>query len=350
MKKTSVIALNLKSVRIPLLTASLLSAIIITSTLCSSLPPVSLSPQIVDTLVYSTSAFKSSSAPSVGVFSLLKQSPGALHAKSEEIPVPENIADASKAQLPVRTAVNPDAKVEISNSTGHDITAADYLETVPAFLKEDFSVLILHTHTTESYTPSEKYSYVPTDTDRTTDKEFNMVRVGDEIEKVLTDHGIKVYHDTTMNDYPSYNGSYNRSNINAENYIKNDSGIKIILDVHRDAIVDKSGNKIKYTTEIEGETAAKVMLVVGSNLSGLKHERWEDNMRFAVQLQKHALSLFPTLCRPINFRSQRFNQQLAPGAIIVEVGTNGNTLDEAIRGAHYFAESLADFIKTKKAG
>ena len=96
-----------------------------------------------------------------------------------------------------------------------------------------------------------------------------------------------------------------------------------------------------------GESAASVMLVVGSNLSGLEHNNWENNMRFATQLQSYISSIYPTLMRPINFRSQRFNQQLAPGGIIVEVGTNGNTLDEALLGAKYFAEGLAGFIKLK---
>ena len=175
-----------------------------------------------------------------------------------------------------------------------------------------------------------------------------MVRVGDEIERVLAESGIKVYHDTTMNDYPSYSGSYNRSAKCVENYIKNDPSIKLVLDVHRDAIEGQNGQKVKHSTEIDGKTAAKIMLVAGSNQSGLSHDNWKENMRFAAQLQKHTLSLYPSLCRPINFRAQRFNQQLAPGAIIVEVGTNGNTLDEAILGAHCFAVGLADFIKTQK--
>ena len=90
------------------------------------------------------------------------------------------------------------------------------------------------------------------------------------------------------------------------------------------------------------------MFVVGSNLSGLSHKNWETNMQFAATLQSHILSFYPDLMRPINFRSQRFNQQLAPGAIIVEVGTNGNTLDEALFGAECFAEGLVDYIKKHK--
>lgn len=243
---------------------------------------------------------------------------------------------------------NPNAQVKIGNSTDFPLNPEDFLLKPPSFLKEDFSVLIVHTHTTESYTPSEKYNYTQTDTDRTRDKNYNMVAVGKEIEEILTSKGIKVYHDTTINDYPSYSGSYNKSAKAIENHIKTDKNIKIVLDVHRDAIVGKDGEKIKYTTTINGESTAKIMFVVGSNLSGLTHDNWAENMSFAVQLQRHTLSLYPDLCRPINFRSQRFNQQLAPGGIIVEVGTNANTLDEAILGARCFSISLADFIQKRK--
>ncbi len=277
----------------------------------------------------------------MGAFSLTEKLPadrGKTVAQQENDPV-----SAQKISTP--GVKNPNPVVSINNSTNLTVNPENYLSAKPSFIKENFSVLIVHTHTTESYTPSEKYSYTPTDTDRTTDKKYNVVRVGDEIEKVLTAQGIKVYHDTTINDYPSYSGSYGKSAIAIENFIKNDPSIKIVLDVHRDAIVDKNGQKVKYSTQIDGEEAAKIMLVVGSDLSGLSHSNWEENMRFATQLQKHTLSLYPDLCRPINFRKQRFNQHLAPGGIIVEVGTNANTLDEAILGARCFAVSLADFIK-----
>ena len=169
--------------------------------------------------------------------------------------------------------------------------------------------------------------------------------MGDEIEKVLTQKGIKVIHDTTINDYPSYNGSYNRSSLNVTNAIKNDPSIKIVLDVHRDAVEGKNGEKTKYTCEADGKTAACVMFVVGSDLNGLSHEGWKTNLNFAATLQSHIQAMYPGLMRPLNFRSERFNQHLAPGAIIVEVGTNGNTLDEAILGAQYFAEGLSDYLK-----
>ena len=264
---------------------------------------------------------------------------------AEIVTAPKKESLETTQTIPVKTN---SAVVEFANSTNHEINIDKYSTNPPSFLKDDFSVLIVHTHTTESYTPSGKYNYTPSDTDRTLDKNHNMVRIGKEVEEVLKNHGIKVTHDTTINDYPSYNGSYNRSGVNVQNAISNDPSIKIVLDIHRDAVEGENGEKTKYVCDVNGETAASVMLVAGSNLSGLSHDNWEENLSFAASLQSHILTICPGLMRPLNFRSQRFNQQLAPGAIIVEVGTNGNTLDEALLGARCFAEGLADYISNNK--
>ena len=253
------------------------------------------------------------------------------------------------APIHARQASANGGEVQVSNNAGASFDAAALSSSAPQFLKGGCSVLIMHTHTSESYTPSEKYSYTPSDTDRTLDKNYNMVRVGNEIEDILKKSGIKVYHDTTVNDYPSYNGSYNRSGRNVQNYLKNDPSIKIVLDVHRDAIESSDGGKIKHICTIDGQDAACVMFVVGTDLSGLSHSGWKTNMSFAMCLQKYINGKYPSLCRPINLRKQRFNQQLAPGALIVEVGTNGNTLDESLLGAKYFAESLAGFLSENQS-
>jgi len=344
LKKTSVIAINLKPARIFLLFGIFFLVLYTSIFLSSALPPIVAEDDFIRLMLSCNASYTSTPLSSVGVFSLVKKNfsvPENTLLTSKETDVP-----AVKVSVPQKAEQTP--LIKLSNATDLKINPEDYLVSPPPFLKENISVLIVHTHTTESYTPSEKYNFTPTDTDRTTDKNYNMVAVGNEIEKTLASMGIKVYHDTSINDYPSYSGSYNKTATVIENYLKKDPSIKIVLDVHRDAIVGKSGEKIKYTTTINGESAAKIMFVAGSNLSGLQHDNWEENFSFAAQLQRHTLSLYPDLCRPINFRSQRFNQQLAPGGIIVEVGTNGNTLDEAILGARCFAVSLADFLNTQK--
>ncbi len=346
MKKTSIISINLKFLRIPIALSLFAATVVTSSSLIKDVPQISLNKNLVNFFLDSQLLHNHAEAKYTSVFSLLHTEKTA----SPQSPPPKNRQVKAESTIE-HTATTKDTvakempDVKFSNSTRINLDAEKYGSAELSFLKKDFSVLIVHTHTTESYTPSEKFPYSPTDTDRTTDKSFNMVKVGKEIEKTLKSHGIKVYHDTTINDYPSYNGSYNKSATNVSNYIKNDPSIKIVLDVHRDAIESKGGGKVKYTAKINSEDAAKIMLVVGSNQSGLEHKNWEENMSFAYKLQQHITSTYPDLMRPINFRSQRFNQQLAPAAIIVEVGTNGNTMDEALLGARYFAEGLADFVK-----
>ncbi len=345
MKKTATATINLRRLRPVFISAFFTFLIIFSIGLAKSLPPITIGDDVLNMILSSNASFNSGEILVSGVFSL--------HEKIIEksaVPIAQPEIEISKVatitEVPPRVSVP--GEVKITNTTKLDISPEKFMSPPPAFLDEDFSVLIVHTHTTESYTPSPAFNYVPTDTDRTTDKTFNMVRVGKEIKNVLESNGIRVYHDTTINDHPSYSGSYNKSAKAIENHIKNDPSIKIVLDVHRDAIEGKSGEKIKHTVQIDGNSAAKIMFVVGSNQSGLTHDNWKENLRFATQLQNHTESLYPNLCRPINFRSQRFNQQLAPAGIIVEVGTNGNTLDEAILGARYFAVALCDFVKSNK--
>ena len=341
MKKTTVATVNLRKLRPAFFSAALSFVIMSSVVLSKSLPAITISDDVLKFFLASNVSLGADTPVVSGVFSFQEKS--AEVATSREVKAQ---AEVLKVKVPIKTPAITDfsPEIKISNTTKLDINPQDFISPSPPFLSEDFSVLIVHTHTTESYTPSEKYSYTQTDTDRTTDKNYNMVRVGEEIKNILESNGIRVYHDTSINDHPSYSGSYNKTAKLIEGHIKKDPSIKIVLDVHRDAIEGTNGEKVKHTTKIDGEDAAKIMFVVGSDQSGLAHDNWEQNMRFATQLQRHTLSLYPDLCRPLNFRSQRFNQQLAPAGIIVEVGTNGNTLDEAILGARCFAVALCDFI------
>ena len=344
MKKVSSRAINLKFLRVPLFASFLVLVIFLSVRLCENIKIPSLDKESIGIILQTNNAL-ALQENNHGVFLFLKKVENVPFQKEEALFKAES-PKSKKPDIVNKTVAsqNDDIDVKISNSTNASIDINSYLSPSLDFLSENFSVLILHTHTTESYTPSEKYMYTPSDTDRTRDNNFNVVRIGKEIKNILSQNSINVYHDTTTNDYPSYNGSYNRSSLCAENFIKKDPSIKIVLDIHRDAIVSSGGEKIRYTTKIDGEDAACIMLVAGSNISGLKHNNWAENLSFAAQLQKHIQTVYPNLMRPINFRSQRFNQHLAPGAIIVEVGSNANTLDEALLGARCFAKALSDFL------
>ena len=205
--------------------------------------------------------------------------------------------------------------------------------------EEGPQVLIVHTHGSEAYTPDGTDTYVATGECRTTDTEKSVVRVGDEIAKVLTEMGLTVVHDTGLYDYPEYNGAYDRSLAAVEDWLAQYPTIQVVLDVHRDALIGADGTVYKPITTINGESCAQVMLVMGSNAL-YDHPGWLENLALAVQVQKEMNTLWPTLARPIGLRENRYNQQTAPGAMLVEVGSHGNTLQEALAAARMFARAL----------
>lgn len=203
------------------------------------------------------------------------------------------------------------------------------------------SVLILHTHGCESYTPTEKNMYKPSSDFRTIDTKYNVIQIGNEIEKILTQKGIKVIHDKTLCDYPSYNDSYNNSLALAKSYTQANPDIKVILDIHRDSIAGQNGEQVKT---VGGENTSQLMFVVGTDKSGNAHPLWRQNLSFALKLQSRLVKKYPNLMRPINLRTHRFNQQVSTGSLILEVGSDGNTLEEAINAARIFAEELGDYL------
>lgn len=201
-------------------------------------------------------------------------------------------------------------------------------------------ILIVHTHATEAYTPQGEDVYVPSDNNtRTLDERFSVIRVGDEMERVFTEMGLSVIHDRGKYDWPKYNGSYSRSGPAVEEYLAQYPTIGLVLDVHRDALVGSDGTIYKAVTTVDGIKTAQVMVVVGSNAGGGDHPNWEENLTLACKLQKSLDTLYPTLARPMTLRQSVYNQNLTPGSLLVEVGSHGNTLQEALAGARCFARA-----------
>lgn len=248
----------------------------------------------------------------------------------------------SEAAGPVfeRTAaVVPAEELKISNLAKVDISVPELLSLPDE--QRGGTVLILHTHGCESYTPTKQYNYKPSKDLRTTDKSFNVVRIGDEIEKALTGRGIKTIHDTTLCDEPSFNDSYNVSLAVAKRYLKENPDIKVILDVHRDSIEGADGKPVKT---VGAKNTSQLMFVIGTDASGLDHPLWRQNLAFALRLQQRIQSEYPDIMRPVNLRKNRFNQQVSPGSIIVEVGSDANTLEEALNAARIFGEELGEYL------
>ena len=230
--------------------------------------------------------------------------------------------------------------VYIENRPGLDLDVAALASaSLTLELPEDGpQVLIMHTHGSEAYTPDGTDTYVPTGECRTLDTTRNVVRVGDEIAKVLTEMGLTVVHDTELYDYPEYNGAYDRSLAAVRTWLEQYPSIRVVMDVHRDALVGEDGTIYKPITTVNGEQAAQVMLVMGSNTL-YDHPHWQENLSLAVKIQKEMNTLWPTLARPIGLRENRYNQQTTTGSLLVEVGAHGNTLQEALAAARMFARA-----------
>ena len=226
--------------------------------------------------------------------------------------------------------------VQIKNESGLEINDSD-LNFDLNFNKKD--ILIFHTHTCESYTSSEKYSYEQNGNFRTTDLNFSVAKVGDELSNQLMSYGFNVTHDKTYHDYPAYSGSYARSLTTVQNIINSGYAADIVIDIHRDAIADSTyAPKVK----IGDEYASQLMFVIGTNGTGLEHSNWIQNLKFAIKVQEKANEMYPGLFKPIIVRSSRYNQHLAKCACIIEVGATGNTLDEANNGMKYLAKVISE--------
>ncbi len=225
--------------------------------------------------------------------------------------------------------------VEIKNETDYTLTTEMLTPDVSVNTKK---VMIFHTHTCESYTSSEAYAYTPTGNFRTTDNQYNVVRVGAELKTQLEQYGVEVTQDTTYHDYPAYTGSYGRSLETVEKLLQGQSDTDIVLDIHRDAIADST---YAPTVKIGEDYAARLMLVIGTNGGGLWHDNWNQNLKFAVKLQQKANEMYPGLFKPMLVRNSRYNQHLAKAACIVEVGATGNTMEQCLTSMQYLAKIIS---------
>lgn len=235
----------------------------------------------------------------------------------------------------------------LQNTTGYTIAFSEIPEVqLEASCEEGPQILIYHTHGSEAYTQTEDTRYVETDSYRTTDCERNVVKVGEEMAQVFRTQGFQVIHDTTLYDYPVYNGAYERSRKGVEKWLEQYPSVYLILDVHRDALMTQEGAAYQFTAQEGDKTVAQVMLVVGSGEGGAEHPHWQKNLSLALDFQDTLGKRYEQLVRPLVLRSSRFNQHLSEGALLVEVGGHGNTLPQAIEAARMFARTTGARLKT----
>lgn len=243
-------------------------------------------------------------------------------------------------QNPITESYNVEyGKVKIKNQTTYNLTQ-EILK--PDIKIENKNILIFHTHSCESYEPSEKYQYTQTGNYRTTDLNYTVTRVGTELENYLKQYNLNVVHNSSYHDYPSYTGSYTRSLQTVENMLQTTPS-DIIIDLHRDAI----GARPDYapTVKIGEDYCAQIMFVIGTNEGGLFHPNWSENLKFAVKVQEKAEEMYPGLFKPIMLTKSRYNQHTGKYANIIEVGATGNTLEQCLTSMKYLSAVMNEILK-----
>lgn len=290
--------------------------------------------------------------PEAGALLLYMESGRAIHptadAPAEQTHPPETTPPTGDTTAPSAPEKQPAAFSAEDASLLHWKSYFDYTPDGAKLLAEPLNwslrqdaptVLILHTHTTESYTKRNE-TYTESSAYRTLDENYNMVSIGDRLALLLQSQGIHVVHDRTLHDYPSYNGSYSDAREAAQAYLAQYPQIQLIIDLHRDAAEDANGEQIAFTAPVGGTEAAQLMFVVGSNSGGLTHPQWEQNLAIAAKLQATLEKQSSGITRGVTLSTQRYNQDLLPGAMLIEVGAAGNTHAQALASMDALAKAI----------
>lgn len=240
--------------------------------------------------------------------------------------------------------------VYLKNSTDLKINIKNLLEENLKYTIEGNpskpEILILHTHATESFLEASRSYYTDKDLSRTNEKSANMIALGSIVAEKLKNAGFGVIHDQTLHDYPSYNESYSRAAKTINSYLKKYPSIKIVIDMHRDALSSGDTDKVKLTTEIAGKKAAQIMLVMGSQSGGVTNfPNWKENLKLAVRLQQKIETMYPSLARSISLMPKNYNESLTLGSMLIEMGTDANSLEEVKYSAELLSNSLIALLK-----
>lgn len=265
--------------------------------------------------------------------------------ETEQTQEPEPAALPTEAPALSFTAEDA-ARVRIGGACSYPADAAQALQEVWRVPSDAApTVLIVHTHGTEAYTAEEGWTYSGQEGQRTEDPEYSVVRVGRELAAQLEQLGVRVIHDETMNDRESFSGAYAASRGVAQEHLAEESGISMVIDLHRDAAQNPDGSAFAPVSVFSGTEYARLMLVVGTDEGGLEHPDWRKNLGCAAQLQALLERNWPGLARDVDLRTERFNQDLSPGAILIEVGAAGNTLRQAMQSMTPLAGAIAALLQ-----
>lgn len=253
------------------------------------------------------------------------ESPPPVLPEITEIPLP-SFSGEENVKLYYAANIQPDIPALLQRPLQWDLTG------------EEPSVLILHTHATESYSRRGE-NYKETSAWRTLDVDYNMLALGKLVAEILEENHIPVIHDESLHDHPSYNGSYTRARKTLQQLLEEYPGIRLVLDLHRDASSGEEG-QMRTRAEVAGETTAQLMVVIGTN-----HENYEENLSLGLKLHALLEQRSPGIMRPLQLRGQRFNQDLNPGSLLIEIGAAGNSHREARLAAEQLAEAIVGIAK-----
>ncbi len=244
--------------------------------------------------------------------------------------------------LPQSTEQSPPPEIampEIDNRSGAEFDGEALLgKELSLSVTQEPCVLIIHTHGSEAYRDQPDY--------RSEDPTQNVIRVGKEIADRLNEGGIPTIHDTRAHDLTEgYNYAYDCAAQAIRDYLDKYPSIRVVIDVHRDAASDGQGGQKAFPARIHGEEAAGLLLVMGTDTAELPHENWQENLAFAMRLQAYLSGDAPDLMRPISLRGARYNEHFTSCSVLLEVGSAGNTMEEALRSAGYFGQCLVRLLQ-----
>lgn len=256
---------------------------------------------LMETLAHARDNLASTAAPAAG----LKQ------------PAPQTLGPASGS-----TAVPPLRSLPVDNNG----TLTTKLDKRPL-------VAIYNTHNAETYILTDQ-------TDRIEGSNAGVVRVATVLAGTLDrDFGKPVIQSTKIHDYPDWNASYGKSATTLQQLLRNNPSIQVVIDVHRDA-----GLEERSVAVFPEGSAAKILLIVGSN-KRLDHPQWKQNLAFAEKVEAKMNALYPGLSRGVRVQDGRYNQNMHPRSILVEMGSSLNTLQEAETASRLFARVISQVLE-----
>lgn len=232
-------------------------------------------------------------------------------------------------------------QVQISDLVDYEPDVQALLETPLAWnLRSDApTVLILHTHGSESYTKQPTEAYMEESPYQTYDARYNMISLGQELARVLESGGIRVIHDQMLHDHPSYSDAYDHARQSIASYLAAYPSIQMVIDLHRDALDFAQDPQLTTSAEVNGQKSAQIMLVAGTDVN-LDYPDWQDNLSLGVKLTAVLEKAHPGITRPIQLRAQRFNLDMTAGSLLVEIGANGDTHMQALTAVRALGEAI----------